>query len=206
MTREARHEPGGGAPSLSSEDVEYVRANFCTLDELCADTGYSPSEIREAIARELLPRASYALPDGTEMYPPDYLVFVDEAGGPEQVHDYFAERYRAAREFQSGQTDALDEVWRGYLDGAYGVCLRSVTPEAIVREDTLVSRICELLILARPGDADWRASLRTAVEELDALERELSPLDDRVGFGQLTTRDLVVYAAIERFPEVFNPC
>jgi hypothetical protein len=62
------------------------------------------------------------------------------------------------------------------------------------------------LILARPRDADWRASLRTAVEELDALERDLSPLYDRLRFGQLTTRDLVVYAAIERFPEVFNPC
>jgi hypothetical protein len=62
------------------------------------------------------------------------------------------------------------------------------------------------LILARPGDADWRDSLRTAVEELDALGREFSPLWDRVRFGRLTTRDLVVYAAIERFPEVFNPC
>jgi hypothetical protein len=186
--------------------MEYVRANFCTLDELCADTGYSPSEIREAIDCELLPKASCALPDGTEMYPPDYLLFVDEAGGPEQVYAYFVERYRAAREFQAGQTDALDEVWRGYLDGAYGLCLRSVTPEAIVRRDTLVSRICELLILSRPGDADWRDSLRTAVEELDALGREFSPLWDRVRFGRLTTRDLVVYAAIEHFPEVFNPC
>jgi hypothetical protein len=186
--------------------MEYVRANFCTLDELCADTGYSPSEIREAIDCELLPKASCTLPDGTEMYPPDYLLFVEEAGGPEQVYAYFVERYRAAREFQAGQTDALDEVWRGYLDGAYGLCLRSVTPEAIVRRDTLVSRICELLILSRPGDADWRDSLRTAVEELDALGREFSPLWDRVRFGRLTTRDLVVYAAIEHFPEVFNPC
>jgi hypothetical protein len=30
-------------------------------------------------------------------------------------------------------------------------------------------------------------------------------LYDRVRFGQLTTRDVVVYAAIQRFPEVFNP-
>jgi hypothetical protein len=35
-------------------------------------------------------------------------------------------------------------------------CLREVTPEAIARKTVLASSLCELLVLARPADPEWR--------------------------------------------------
>jgi Family of unknown function (DUF6058) len=91
-------------------------------------------------------------------------------------------------------------TWR-----AYGVCLRELTPETIVRKTDLVSSLCELLVLARPTSREWRRSLREQVEELDELERNFAPDFDR-GAGQerLPTRDLLITAARERYPDVFS--
>ena len=91
------------------------------------------------------------------------------------------------------------------MDGIYGVCLWDVTPETIVRKAKLVSSISELMMLARPAEADWRQRLRDEVEELDALERQFTPDYDRdeARFGRKPTRDLLIDAARERYPEVF---
>jgi hypothetical protein len=71
-----------------------------------------------------------------------------------------------------------DEDWAGYLDGSYGVCLRRLLPETIVRKGQVVTAIARLLDEPHADDT-WGARLRWAVAELDALEREFSPDCDR---------------------------
>jgi hypothetical protein len=80
-----------------------------------------------------------------------------------------------------------------------------VTPETIARKAKLVSSISELLMLARPTEDDWRQRLRGEVNELDALERQFAPDYDRdeARFGRRPTRDLLIDAARERYPDVF---
>jgi hypothetical protein len=183
----------------TAADVDYLRANYLTLEQVCAERPESLEKIRALIAKGRLPKPSYVLDDGTEMFPADYFRFVDEAGGPDGLRARFAERLEAA-----GAGD-LDLHWQSYMDGIYGVCLWDVTPETIARKAKLVSSISELLMLARPAEADWRQRLRDEVEELDALERQFTPDYDRdeTRFGRKPTRDLLIDAARERYPEVF---
>jgi hypothetical protein len=73
-----------------------------------------------------------------------------------------------------------------------------------VRKNALVSSLCKLLVLARPREADWRQAFREQVDELDALEREFSPDYDRSDqMDRPPTRDLIINAARQRYPEVF---
>jgi hypothetical protein len=183
----------------TAADLEYLRANYLTLEQVCARRPESPEKIRALIAKGRFPKPSYVLDDGTDMFPADYFRFVDEAGGPDALRALFAERLEAAG------ADDLDLHWRSYMDGIYGVCLWDVTPETIARKAKLVSSISELLMLARPAEADWRERLGDDVEELDALERQFTPDYDRdeARFGRKPTRDLLIAAARERYPEIF---
>jgi Family of unknown function (DUF6058) len=179
-------------------DLAYFAANYHTLEELCAGRPEPLEEVQRLIDGRRLPQPSYVLPDGTGMFPHDYFRLVDEAGGVDVLPEHFAERHRAA-----GGRD-LEQDWAMYLDGTWGVCLLDVTPETIVRKNTLVTSLCELLVLARPRYEDWRESLREQVDELDALEREFSPDYDRSEqLDRPPTRDLIIAAAREGHPEVF---
>jgi Family of unknown function (DUF6058) len=184
----------------SAADIDYLQENYLTLDQVCADRPEAPEEIRALIAQGRLPKPSYVLDDGTELYPADYFRFIDEAGGPGALEARFAGRLESA-----GAGDELELHWREYMKGTYGVCLWDVTPETIARKAKLVSSISELLMLARPAHADWRQRLRDEVEELDALERQFTPDYDRdeARFGRRPTRDLLINAARERYPEIF---
>jgi hypothetical protein len=183
---------------LTEADLAYLAANYVSLDELCADRAESPDQVRRLISERRLPAPSYVLPDGTGMFPADYFRLVDEAGGPDGLRDHFAARHRAA----NGKD--LDQDWEMYLNGIWGICLRDVVPETIVRKNTLVSSLCELLVLARPREADWRQALQEQVVELDELERQFSPDFDRGDqMDRPPTRDLIIKAARERHPEVF---
>jgi hypothetical protein len=183
-------------------DLAYFSANYLTLEKLCEERPDSPDEIGALIGERRLPRPSYVLPDGTGMFPADYFRLVDEAGGVDRLRDHFAERHRAIGLNWHGND--LDTDWQMYLDGTWGICLRDVTPETIVRKNVLVSSLCELLVLARPGEADWRQALQEQVDELDALEREFSPDYDRSDqMDRPPTRDLIINAARRRYPELF---
>jgi hypothetical protein len=187
--------------ALSEADVAYVRSNYFTLEELCGGREAGPDEVRELIASGSLPAPSYVLPDGTEMFPADYFVLVDQAGGPDALRREFERRHRAA----CGNPDELEEDWCGYMDGTYGICLRQLAPETIVRKTQLVDSLTALLAEPQPDDAEWRAQVRREVWELDAIEREFSPDYDRSDrFERLPSRDLLVTAARERFPELFG--
>jgi hypothetical protein len=183
---------------LTDADVEYIRANFVPLDELCATRGQSVDRVRALIAAGSLPAASYVLEEGTEMVPAEYFELVDEAGGEGALRGLFARRYVAV-----AGDDEVGSEWEGYLSGAYGVCLKHVTPENIARKSALVAGIEGLLAAPEPENADWRANLRASVDELDELERPFAPDYDRARWGP-SSRDRCITAARERYPEVFS--
>jgi hypothetical protein len=188
---------------LTNADIDYIRDNYATLAELCADRPETPEQVERLIAQRLLPRPTYVLEDGTGYFPSDYFRLADEAGGPNELRARFVARYQAAR--QAEPADDLDQAWEMYLGGVWGICLRDVTPETIVRKNALVSSLCELLVLARPDSPDWRHALRAQVDELDALEREFSPDYDRGDAQERPpTRDLLIAAARERYPDIFS--
>ena len=183
---------------MTEADLEYISSNYLTLEQLCDGRAESPHELRSLIAARRLPEPSYVLPDGTGMFPADYFRLVDEAGGVDGLREHFAARHRAV----DGKD--VDQDWEMYLDGTWGICLRDVTPETIVRKNTLVSSLCELLVLARTREPEWQTALREQVDELDELEREFAPDYDRSdAMDRPPTRDLIIAAARERYPQVF---
>jgi Family of unknown function (DUF6058) len=169
---------------LSERDVAYVREGYAPLEEVCTGA------VRRWIAAGFVPRASYVLPDGTEMYPRDLLSLV-EAVAVLGVRAEFERRYDAA--------EPVEEQWDAYLTGLYAVCLREVTPETIARKSTLVDELTVMLEEPKPGDAAWLEALRDRVDELDGLEREFSPDHDRVAFGRPPTRDTLIAEPRRRF-------
>jgi hypothetical protein len=187
--------------TFSAADIAYVLANYRPLDELCSEHGRQAEEIRALIRHKALPAASYVLPDGTEMMPDDYFQLVDEVGGTRRLRQEFERRHEAA----GGPANELQEDWDGYLSGLYAVCLRRVSPETIVRKGQLVTSVGRLLADPAPDDEAWRERLRAEVDELDALEREFSPDLDRKRFERPPTRDQLIVAARERYPELFAP-
>jgi hypothetical protein len=185
---------------LSGADEIYIRDNYFTLEELCAGRPETLEAVRKLIRDRLLPAPAYVLDDGSEMFPADYFVLVDQAGGHERLRRHFDSRHRRA----GGDAAELDEDWDGYLSGVYSVCLRQVSPETMVRKTQLVASLTELLDDPKPESSDWRARLRRQVWELDVLEREFSPDYDRGGrFPEPPSRDRLIAAARERFPDVF---
>ena len=189
---------------LTGADRTYISANYATLEELCADRPDTPAEVEDLIEERRLPRPSYVLQDGTGMFPADYFRLVDEAGGIEALEGHFAGRHRQATLARAAAAQELERDWEMYLDGTWGICLNDVTPETIVRKNTLVASLSELLMLPRPDSEDWRVSLREQVDELGALERGFTPDWDR-GEAQERppTRDLLLTEARERYPELF---
>jgi Family of unknown function (DUF6058) len=187
------------AVRMTPADVAYVRSGYVTLHDLCAHRAETPDEISGSIAARALPRASYVLEDGTEMFPEDYFALADAAGGIQHVREHFRRRFLDA----GGNEAGLEEEWESYLSGDYGVCLRRVTPEHIVRKDWLVREIETLLDAPAPAEPGWRGRLRSSVDELDALERPFAPQYDRARWGP-SSRDRCVTAARVRFPEVFE--
>ena len=183
---------------MTEADLAYISSNYLTLEQLSDGRAESPHELRSLIAARRLPEPSYVLPDGTGMFPADYFRLVDEAGGVDGLREHFAARHRAV----DGKD--VDQDWEMYLDGTWGICLRDVTPETIVRKNTLVSSLCELLVLARTREPEWQTALREQVDELDELEREFAPDYDRSdAMDRPPTRDLIIAAARERYPQVF---
>jgi hypothetical protein len=184
---------------FSSADIEYIRANYRRLEQLCLESGHDPAEVHQLIRATQLPAPSYVLPGGDEMVPQDYFHLVHEAGGPERLRDEFERRYREA----GGAEDELAADWEGYMEGVYGVCLRQVSPETIVRKSELVTSIEGLLAEAKPKDAGWQNRLHQDVQELDRLEMEFSPDYDRNRFDTPPSRDRLIAVAHERYSEIF---
>jgi hypothetical protein len=138
------------------------------------------------------------------MFPADHLALADEAGGVAQLETCFRARYEArARAAGDAPSRArIDAEWASYLDGAYGACLRRVTPEAVYEKESLVASVTALLADPRPGDPTWRGRLRREVLRLDDLERPFAPCD-RARFGGAVSRDRLITAPRARYRDLF---
>jgi hypothetical protein len=155
---------------------------------------------RPLVERGLLPRATYVLPDGTPMVPSDHAQLLEDAGGdPDDIHAHFRERFLTA----GGDPDAVEAEHAAWLSGEYGACLRRTTPEAIVTKAGLMTTITALLARPAPADQTWRILLRSAVDALDQIERPFAAYD-RERFGSPTSRDRLITATRERFPEIWT--
>jgi Family of unknown function (DUF6058) len=174
-------ENGSAGYPLAPADVAYLERAFVTLDAICVGRSQTPDELRQAMLDGRLPRPTYLLDDGTELVPVAYLALADAAGGVDALPAAFTARWRAV----AGPDDQHGaEEWEAYLSGHYAACLRVVEPETIHRKGQLVDLI-ERLDAAADRDDAWRAALRAAVDELDALERPFAAYD-RVRFGPVT--------------------
>jgi hypothetical protein len=180
--------PGELASRLALADDAYIRSGHVPLEQIA---GRRLEDVRAAMAAGRLPRPAYVLDDGTEMVAPDHLALADDTGANLQAA--FRARFLAA-----GGNDT-EGAWESYLSGAYAVCLRSATPEAIARKERLVDAIDAMLADPRPRDADWRDALRAAVDDLDDLERPFAPLDEH-RFGQRPTRRRLIDDPRDRWP------
>jgi uncharacterized protein DUF6058 len=202
-------EEDGGVPvaapmPLESPDVAYVRRHFRQLDLVSREAGSDLASFRDLIRDGRLPGPAYVLPDGAEMVPADYLEPIEQAGGLARLHGWFVDRYRAAanRLDVDASDDTIARAWNGYLSGEYFVCLKRATPEMMVRKDWLIAGIEELLTHPQPAETEWREHLSNLVDELDRIERPFAGYD-RVRFGIRTSRDRLITAVREGFPEAF---
>jgi hypothetical protein len=181
--------PDAQLPAEAATDIDYVRSTFRPMDEA----------MRPLVEDGLLPQATYVLPDGTPMVPPDHAdLLVDAGGDPAAVGEHFRERFLAA----GGAPELAQEEYAAWLSGGYGACLRATTPEAIVTKDALMTAITALLARPSPTAPGWRTALRAAVDALDAIERPFAE-HDRTRFGGPTSRDRLITATRERFPELW---
>jgi hypothetical protein len=177
-------------PASAEADLEYVRSWFRPLD----------GSLMPLVDAGLLPAPTYVMPDGTPMVPPDHAQLLEDAGGdPDAIAEIFRNRYLAA----GGSADLAEAEYEAWLSGQYGACLRSTSPEAIVAKDGLMSAIGALLSKPLPEDDQWAAALRHAVDALDVLERPFAEYD-RVRFGSPTSRDRLITATRERFPQLWR--
>lgn len=91
----------------------------------------------------------------------------------------------------------IDDAWKAYWNGIYGICLKSATPENIVRKNVAIERIQSMLDREGPDEA-WREQLMEAVDELDALERPFCAFD-RTYFGRPVSRDTYIEEVRRRY-------
>jgi hypothetical protein len=177
-------------PRMSAQDIEYVTSSFKPLDETMS----------ALVDAGVLPKPTYVMPDGTPMVPPDHAQLLEDAdGAPEAIAELFRERYLAA----GGSPELADREYEAWLSGDYGACLWATTPEAIVTKDALMAAITALLARPRPQDAAWGKALRGAVDALDAHERPFAEFD-RARFGGPVSRDRLITATRERFPDLWR--
>ena len=176
-------------PAAAKDDISYVEASFEPMGETA----------RPLVERGLLPRATYVLPDGTPMVPADHARLLEDTGGDaDAVAGHFRERYAAA----GGDPADADEEYHAWLSGEYGACLHTTSPEGIVAKRALMDAIAALVARPDPADRRWCAALRGAVDALDALERPFAAYD-RERFGGPSSRDRLITATRERFPNVW---
>jgi hypothetical protein len=180
----------------SAADLPYLRSNFVALDDLARAHGHDPAAVRRAIADRNLPGPAYVLENGTELVAPDYFELAHAAGSFQALPAWFARAYERAAERYPAAGSA-EEEWEEYLTGLYAVCLRAVTPAAIVAKSELMDTIERLTAEPAPDDDTWRRELTAAVDALDALEKPFAAWD-RERFGTVS-RDRCITAVRERF-------
>jgi hypothetical protein len=139
-----------------------------------------------------LPAPAYWDRDGNAYVPHDY---------ESQESDFERFFTRASAEISrfgaSYDAQWIDDAWKGYWDGIYGICLKSAMPENIVRKNVLIDRI-ESMLAGADNSVQQRVALLRTVDELDALERPFCDFD-RKYFGRPVSRDTYIDAVRRRY-------
>jgi hypothetical protein len=188
----ARFVAVNGDHEMTAEDDAYVSSWYVRLEELAASSDLDPDELRRLMLANRLPLPSYIRSDGAQMVARDLLVLLEEAGGAEQLPEWFASQW-------DSPAQAVTE-WDDYLSGKY-VCLRSVTPQNMRRKNELVAEISSQLATPAPASAEWCERLHSLVDELAELEPPFAPYD-RLRFGGPVSRDTLIDDVRRRFPRV----
>jgi Family of unknown function (DUF6058) len=176
--------------AATQADLDYVRDTFAPL----------AAEHRGHVEAGLLPRATYELPDGTPMVPPDHAQLLTEADrDPSAVKPLFLTRFIAA----GGGAQEAEQAYAEWLSGDYGACLWCTTPEMIVLKGALMGAIEALTVCPAPGTGPWEEALRHAVDALDAIERPFAE-HDRVRWKPPLSRDRLITATRARYPAIWR--
>ncbi|MDN3029006.1 DUF6058 family natural product biosynthesis protein [Streptomyces sp. S.PB5] len=152
--------------------------------------GRDSDAVRRLMLGQQLPLPGYLRSDGAEMVPADLFALADEAGGVDRLEAWFTAHW--------ADPTAGTAEWNAYLSGQY-VCLHSVTPAAIQRQDHLTTAISAAANEPDAGSAEWFEPLHALVDELDALEPAFTAYD-RLRFDGPTSRDTCITAMRARFP------
>jgi hypothetical protein len=191
--------PASPLGPLSAADLQYIRHNYLPLVDVCRLQGIALSTATTYIRARRLPLPSYALEDGTPMFPRDLFALLDAAGSIDALTEHFLARYEAiARSHSAFEPQNGFREWDGYLSGEYGVCLRQVTPETIFLKEHLVTLLEEQLRNPRPEDGTWRTRLSERIRALDALERPFTACD-RFRFGKPSSRERLIDGPREQY-------
>ena len=176
-------------PHFTEQDVEYVLATFEPQAE--AD--------RERAASGVAPNPSYVLPDGRSMISAEPDPDLAQASDSKDLRRRFIARWTTA----GGREDDAGTEIAAWLDGGYGVCLRSPGPESILVKEGIARAITALIARPEPQQAWWRATLRHSVAAYDQLVLPFASID-AARFGGATSRARLVDAVRARWPEVFS--
>ena len=119
-----------------------------------------------------------------------WIGLLQTLAGPEEAFRVFAERYRTRlhqlklaglcsgdAKLNAGLDGHLQEEWRHFLDGTYGLCTKTGLPEDIAAKE-LATRIIEEIIGAPDGQVPTgreRVCLTLAVDLLDTASSQFAP-------------------------------
>jgi Family of unknown function (DUF6058) len=176
-------------PELTEEDVAYVTSAFRPQTE----------SDRQRAARGVASEPSYVLPDGRTMVSAEPDVGLGSATDPDGLRRLFVSRWVAA----GGREQDADAELAAWLDGGYGVCLRSPAPESILAKEGLAQAITALIAQPLPQSRWWQATLRLTVAAYDELVLPFASVDP-ARFGTQTSRTRLIDAVRERWPTVFQ--
>jgi hypothetical protein len=139
----------GSQPELTGQDVAYVTSAFrCQSDAE-----------RERAAARLALNPAYFLADATPLVsaaPDDDLAVADNAN---DLLGRFTRRWLDA----GGRPEDVEAEFASWLDGRYGVCLRSPTPELILAKEGVAQAIQALAARPMPHEDSWRETLRGSI-------------------------------------------
>ncbi len=177
-----------GDHPMTADDDAYVRQHFVA----------ATPETMQLMLDSRLPLPSYVLSDGTPMVPADHGALAEDAGGLDELHDWFVAFW--AEDRASGE----HEWWR-YLTAQH-VGLREVTPPRIRQEAERMAEAAAAVDLLRrdPHDPVGRGMLGEAIDGaigVTGLDTLLLPMTayDRLRLGGPTVREAWVDAPRAEF-------
>lgn len=178
------------------ELIRYLESNYYTEEQLLAAGGIDAACLAELQTRALMPQPSYALRVDlacdsyfgahaeqacVRYYAKGYAQWIGTVRALAREDDgfrVFSQRYLARLEALGGaahQPD-LQQEWRHFLSGTYGLCTRSGLPEDIAAKELAVAAIDRLSAggVAALSSGE-REQLAAAIDLLDLASSQFAP-------------------------------